>query len=89
MGTISAIFDLPSHTDSSYQVSSNWLFGSGEEIPNRFSNGGHGGHLGFQIGMALVIFFLQVSLIVTAKCLVNWSFVLREYVLNTFSKWRL
>ena len=42
---------------SSYQVSSNWLFGSGEEIPNRFSNGGHGGHLGFQIGMTLVIFF--------------------------------
>ena len=78
-----------SHTDSSYQVSSNWLFGSGEEIPNRFSNGGHGGHLGFQIGMTLVIFFLQLSLIVSAKCLVNWSFVLREYVLNTFSKWRL
>ena len=48
-----------SHTDSSYQVSSNWLFGSGEEIQNRFSNGGHGGHLGFQIGMTLVIFFYR------------------------------
>ena len=89
MRTISAIFDLQVTQIVPNQVSSNWLFGSGEEIPNRFSNGGHGGHLGFQTGMTLVIFFLQVSLIVTAKCLVNWSFVLREYVLNTFSKWRL
>ena len=91
MAAVAAILDFRwERFYSSYQVSSQWLFGSGEEIPNRFSNGGHSGNLGFQTGMLLVIFFyLQVSLIVTAKCLVNWPFVLREYVLNIFSKWRL
>ena len=34
----------------------------------------HGGHLGFQIGMVLAIFDLQVTLMVPTKFGVNWPF---------------
>ena len=36
----------------------NWPFSSGEEAKNRYQDGGHGGHLGFPIGMILAIFDL-------------------------------
>ena len=45
----------------------NWPFGSREEAKNNFQDGGHGGHLGFPIGMILAIFDLQVTLILPTK----------------------
>ena len=76
IGTILAIFDLqvtlmlPSKI---FKIGVNWPdFGSGEEAKNRFSNGGHGGHLGFPIGTILAIFDLQVTLMLPTKYQVNW-----------------
>ena len=37
-----------------------------------FQDGGHGGHLGFPIGMILAIFDLQVTLMLPSKFGVNW-----------------
>ena len=40
-----------------------------------FQDGGHGGHLGFPIGMILAIFDLQATLMLHSKFGVNWPFV--------------
>ena len=37
-----------------------------------FQDGGHGGHLGFPIGIILAIFDLQVTLMLPTKYRVNW-----------------
>ena len=37
-----------------------------------FQDAGHGGHLGFSIGMILLIFYLQVTLLLSTKYRVNW-----------------
>ena len=37
-----------------------------------FQDGGHGGHLGFPIGMILALFDLQVTLMLPTKYPVNW-----------------
>ena len=51
----------------------NWPFGSGEKNENYFfQDGGHGSHLGFPIGMILVIFVLQVTPMLPTKYRVNW-----------------
>ena len=52
----------------------NWLFGSGEEMNNRFSNGPHSGHLGFPIGTISAIFDLQVTLMIPTMFQVDWPF---------------
>ena len=39
-----------------------------------FQDGGHGGHLGFTIGMILAIFDLQVTQMLPTKFRVNWPF---------------
>ena len=39
----------------------NWPYSSGEEAKNRFSRGGHGGHLEFPIGRILATFDLQIT----------------------------
>ena len=39
-----------------------------------FQDGGHGGHLGFPIGMILAIFDLQVTLMVPSKFGDKWPF---------------
>ena len=47
--------------------------GSGEEAKKRdFQDGGHGGHLGFSIGLTLAIIDLQVTPILSTKFRVNW-----------------
>ena len=54
-----------------------------------FQYGGHGGHLGFSVGMILAIFDLQVAPILAIKFLVNWPFGLRrrlsKYIFRTAS----
>ena len=62
-------------------------FGSGEEVKNRFQDGGHGGHLGFLIGTILAIFNLQVTLMLLTKFGVNWPFGSGEEAKNRFSRW--
>ena len=52
-----------------------------------FQDGGHGGHLGFQIGMILAIFYLQVTPMLPSKFGVNWPFGSGEEVKNRFSRW--
>ena len=52
-----------------------------------FQDGGHGGHLGFPIGMILAIFNLQVILVLPSKFGVNWPFSSGE-AKNRFSRWR-
>ena len=52
-----------------FQVS--WPFGSGEEVKNRVSRGGH---LGFPIRKVLAIFDLQVNPMCPTKFQVNWPF---------------
>ena len=49
----------------------NWPFGSGEEAKIDFQDGGHGGHLGFLIGMILAIFDVQVTPMLPTKYRVN------------------
>ena len=52
-----------------------------------FQDGGHGGHLWFPIGTILAIFFyLQVTLMLPTKFLVNWLLCLGE-AKNRFSRW--
>ena len=53
-----------------------------------FQDGGHGGHLGFPIGMILAIFDLQVILMLPSKFGVNWPFGSGEEAKNRFSRWR-
>ena len=65
----------------------NWPFGSGEEEKD-FQDGGHGGHLGFQIGTILAIFDLQVTPMLPSKFEVNWPFGSGEEAKNRFSRWR-
>ena len=47
-----------------------------------FQDGGHGGHLGFQIGKILDIFDLHVALIFLTKFRVSWPFGSGEKVLG-------
>ena len=49
-----------SRPDTSYQVSSQLDFSSGEGVQNRFSRWRHGDHLGFLIGTISVIFNLLI-----------------------------
>ena len=77
----------------------NWPFGAGEEAKYRFSrwrpwwpsgdfqDGGHGGHLGFTIGMTLAIFDLQFTQMLPTKFRVNWPFDSGEEAKNRFSRW--
>ena len=53
-----------------------------------FQDGGHGGQLGFPIGMILAIFYLQVTLMLPSKFGVNWLFGSGEEAKNRFSRWR-
>ena len=48
-----------------------WLFSSGE-AKNKFKDGGHGSHLGFQIGTILGIFDVEVTPMFPTKFQVNW-----------------
>ena len=52
-----------------------------------FQDGGHGGHLGFPIGMILTIFNLQVTPMPATKFRVNWHFGSGEEVKDRFSRW--
>ena len=58
-----------SHSDTSYQVSSQLTFWSGEETQNILSR-----YLGYPIGTILAIFGLQVALILPTKFSVIWPF---------------
>ena len=49
-----------------------------------FQDGGHGGHLGFLIGMILAIFDLQVTLMLPSKFRVKWPFSSGEEAKNRF-----
>ena len=68
----------------------NWPFGSGEAFRQEkkqkidFQDGGH---LGFQIGMILAIFDLQVTPMFPSKFEVNWPFGSGEEAKNRFSRW--
>ena len=53
-----AIFDLQVTVMLPTKFGVNWPFGSGEEAKIDFQDGGHGGHLGFLIGMILATFVL-------------------------------
>ena len=70
----------------------NWPFVSGEETKKKkkkiFKNGGHGRHLGFQIGTILSIFDVKVTLMLHTKFQVNLPFGLGEEEKNRFSRWR-
>ena len=52
-----------------------------------FQDGGHGGHLGFQIRLILANSDLHITLILPTKFPVNWPFGSEE-VQNRFSRWR-
>ena len=49
-----------------------------------FQDDCHGGHLGFQIGMILAIFDLQVTPMLPSKFRVNWNFGSGEEAKNSF-----
>ena len=53
-----AIFDLQVTLMLPTKFGVNWPFGSGDEAKIDFQDGGHGGHLGFLIGMILATFVL-------------------------------
>ena len=53
-----------------------------------FQDCGHGGHLGFPIGMILAILYLQVTPMLPSKFRVNWPFGSGEEAKNRFSRWR-
>ena len=67
----------------------NCPFGSGEEAKKiDFQDGQHNtGHLGFQIGMILAIFDLQVILMLPTEFQVNWLFGSGEEAKNRCSRW--
>ena len=56
MGTILAISDLQVTLMLSTEFQVNWPFISAEVKNRFFEDGGHGGHLGFPIGMILATF---------------------------------
>ena len=58
----------------------NWPFCSGEEAKIDFQDGGHGGHLGFLIGMILAIFVPQVTSMLPTKYRVKWPKGVRRVV---------
>ena len=81
-------FSSISHPNASYQVWSQLAFGfrsRSEKID--FQDGHHGSHLGFPMGMILVIFDLQVTLVLPSKFGVNWPFRSGEEAKNRFSRW--
>ena len=51
-----------------------------------FQDGGHGGYLGFPIGMILAIFYLQVTPMLPSKFGVNWPFGSGEEAKTRFSR---
>ena len=53
-----------------------------------FQDGGHGGHLGFPIGMILAIFDLQITPMLPTRFGVNWPLGSGEEAKNRFSSWR-
>ena len=60
-------------------------------MKNRFQDGGHGSHLGFPIGMTLVIFDLQVTPMLPSTFRVNWHLGIGEEAKNRFLRlppWR-
>ena len=63
-----------------------WPFSKGEEAQIDFQDSSKGGHLGFQIGMILATFDLQVTPILPTKFQVNWPFDSGE-AKNRFSIW--
>ena len=65
-----------------------WPFSSEKKLKIDFQDGGHGGHLGFPIGMILAIFDLQVTLMLPSNFGVNWPFSSEEEVKNRFLRWR-
>ena len=83
IGMILAIFDLQVTGTLPTKFQVNWLFGSGEEVKNRFQDGGH---LGFPIGTILAIFHLQLTLMLPTKFQVNWPFGSGEEENNRFSR---
>ena len=51
----------------------NWPFSSGEEVKNRYQDGGHGGHLEFRIDRTiLAIFDLLVTLMATLASILDF-----------------
>ena len=52
-----------------------------------FQDGSHGGHLGFQIGMILVILDLQVTPMLPTEFRLNWPFDSGKEAKNRFSRW--
>ena len=66
----------------------NWPIDSGEEAKMNFQKGRHGGHLGFPIGMILIIFDLQVTPMLPTKFQDSRSFGSGEEAKNRFSRWR-
>ena len=52
-----------------------------------FQDGGHGGHLGFPIGMILAIFDLQVTQMLPSEFGVNWPYGSGKEAKNRFSRW--
>ena len=53
-----------------------------------FQDGGHGGHLGFPIGMILAIFDLQITPVLPTRFAINWPLGSGEEAKNRFSRWR-
>ena len=80
-------FGSISHPDAAYQFQVNWPFGSGEKAKIDFQDGRNSGHLGFQIGMILAIFDLQVTQMLPTKFQVSLPFGSREEAKNRFSRW--
>ena len=76
-------FWYTSHPLASYQVSSQLVF----HRKTDFQDGGHSGHLGFQIQTILAIFDLLVTPMLPSKFQVNWLFHSGEEVKNRVSKW--
>ena len=52
-----------------------------------FQDYGHGGHLGYPIGMILAFFDLQVTHMLSTDFRVNWHLGLGEEAKNRFSRW--
>ena len=78
-----------SHLDASYQVSSQLAFLIQEtKLKTDFQDGGHNGHLGFQIGKILANFYLQVTPMLPTKFPVNWPIGSGGETKNRFSRWR-
>ena len=66
-----AIFDLQVALVFSTKFCINWLFSVGEDAKIDFQDPGHGGNLGFPIGIILTSIDLQVALILPIKFCVD------------------